>query len=242
MERWRGICLTLLGCTATLWLGATDQLQLYIHPRYVIFTAILAGIGLLLVLFSFAFRAKLGHDKSSAFRVWTGVFAGFFIIFTAISLLVIKPAALTTSAANQRGINSGIGAGIQPTNAVPLFGGGDYLGFDVKDWASLLVQTNDPEFYEDKQALVTGFASPDPDDPVNVYYVTRFIVTCCAVDARPVGVPVYSPNWQSTFKPDTWVEVKGGFISNPSTASKQRVVVSPENVKVIERPKDPYVY
>jgi uncharacterized repeat protein (TIGR03943 family) len=242
MERWQGLAFMGIGCTATVWLGMSGQLRLYIHPRYVIFTTVMALIGLLFVLLGFVPRHAPDKSKATPLQQWmSGVTLGV-CIAVFIGLLVIKPATLTTSTVNQRGINSGISAGTQATNAVPIFGGGDYTSFGVKDWAALLIQTNDPSFYTDKTAKVIGFISPDNDDPQNVFYVSRFVITCCAVDARPVGVPVYAPNWQATYKPDAWVQVEGGFVANPSAKSQQRVVIKPGSVTGVEQPKEPYVY
>jgi uncharacterized membrane protein YcgQ (UPF0703/DUF1980 family) len=67
-------------------------------------------------------------------------------------------------------------------------------------------------------------------------------VTCCAVDAQPIGVPVYLPGWQDDFEVDDWVSVTGAFVSNPSTSSRQAIVLSPTETIPTEQPSQPYVY
>jgi uncharacterized repeat protein (TIGR03943 family) len=241
MERWQGVFLCLVGSVAALWLGATKRLNLYIHPRYITFTVILALIATAIAVLSFRNRYTPATKKTVAQQPATiGVAA--LCIAAVVGLLVIKPATLTTSTVNQRGINSGIGAGIKTTNAVPLFGGGDFESFTIKDWASLLAQTSELSFYSGKSVDIVGFISPGPDDAQNVFFVSRFVITCCAVDARPIGVPIYAPGWQSQHKADEWISVKGGFITNPSTASHQRVVVKPNTMTTVAQPKEPYVY
>ena len=84
--------------------------------------------------------------------------------------------------------------------------------------------------------------TPDSDDPDNMFYVSRFVVTCCAVDAQPLGVPVYLPGWQSTLEADTWVEVSGPFASNPSRSSTQAIVIVPDSVEAVEQPREPYLF
>jgi putative membrane protein len=49
-DRWQGVLLTLVVGISTLWLSATGQLVLYIHPRYVVFTVIMIAIGMVLSL------------------------------------------------------------------------------------------------------------------------------------------------------------------------------------------------
>ena len=41
-RRWQGVLLIVAALVATVWLAATNQLILYIHPRYVVFTVIMA--------------------------------------------------------------------------------------------------------------------------------------------------------------------------------------------------------
>ncbi len=242
MERWQGIFLCLVGSIAALWLGATKHLNLYIHPRYITFTIILALIAAILAVLSFRHSYKPETAKKTKYQTFANVGVAVVCATSVVGLLVFKPATLTTSTVNQRGINSGIGAGIKTTNAVPLFSGGDFESFTIKDWASLLVQTSDLSFYSGKSVDIVGFISPDPDDAQNVFFVSRFVITCCAVDARPIGVPVYAPGWQSQYKADGWVNVKGGFITNPSARSQQHVVVKPDAITAVAQPEDPYVY
>ena len=45
LARWQGVLLTLVVGVSTLWLAATGQLVLYIHPRYVVFTVVMTLIG-----------------------------------------------------------------------------------------------------------------------------------------------------------------------------------------------------
>ena len=119
-----------------------------------------------------------------------------------------------------------------------------FAKFTVLDWASLLRQTSDLAFYDGKPVDVTGFITADPDDPQNVFYVSRFVITCCAVDAQPVGVPVYSPNWSDSYAVDDWVEVTGSFGANQSSRSTQPLAVQPsvDGIVGIEEPDDPYLF
>ena len=117
-----------------------------------------------------------------------------------------------------------------------------FASFTVLDWASLLRQTSDVGFYAGKPVTVQGFIVPDPDDPDNVFYVSRFFVTCCAVDAQPAGIPVHYPGWASSFATDDWVDVSGEISTNPSRTSTQPLAVIPDAVVPIEQPSDPYLF
>lgn len=237
---WHGLFLALMAVIASLYLASRQQLNLYVHPRYIQFTTVISVVGLVLLILTFRLHPVVPIKKSQ--RVG-GVRRHLLLgVASVIMLLLVKPATLTNTTASQRGVNSGVSAGITPSNAVPLFGGGDYAGFTVADWVPLLVQTNDVAFFKNKTANLTGFISPDETDPQNVFYVSRFVITCCAVDAQPIGVPVYLKRWQDQFKTNSWIQVNGGFEQNPSGSSEIKIVLKPTSIKQVTEPKDPYVY
>jgi putative membrane protein len=234
-----GILLVMLAAVATLWLAATDQLKLYVHPRYISFSVIASIVGLLLCIWA---NQNVANEDTRWFKRPMLVV----VVLAVLSLLVIKPATLSSSIATQRGLNNQVGTGTTPgetdLQTVQLFGNTDYSQLTVKDWSNLLTQTNDQAYFAGKQADVSGFIVADESDGQNVFFVSRFVVTCCAVDARPIGVPVYLPNWQNQYKADQWISVRGPFAANPSNQGNQRIILKPSETKAINQPKDPYVY
>jgi uncharacterized repeat protein (TIGR03943 family) len=247
VARWQGILLALIGIVATAWLAATDRLGLYIHPRYFWFTVIMAAIAAVLVVAAFALAPLAepeSHEhapdastrRSGSIRA---ALAATIVVGAAFALLVLPPATLTSATATQRSINS---TGATLDRNVPVFAGGDTSQFTVKDWAMLLRQGPDAEFLADKTVDVTGFVTASPDDPENVFYVARFVVTCCAVDAQPVGVPVYLPRWAERFAADQWVEASGVFAPNPGSPSSEALLLTPDELSVVEQPDQPYVF
>ena len=241
--RLQGVILTLVGLVATIWLGLTGQLVLYIHPRYTVFTIAMAGIAAVLALASFAVVpvAQNEHehqvDGVESRRSWLWSVGSILMIGAAIvGLLFLPPSTLTTATVAQRDLN---GSASALTSKPPAHG--DYSAFTVRDWASLLRSGAGKDFFADKTATVTGFISPDKSDQ-NVFYVTRFVVTCCAVDAQPIGVPVYHPGWQNQYKTDSWVTVSSYFRANPNPASPEGIVLIPDAVTPIAQPAQPYVY
>lgn len=245
MQRWLGVTLSLVGVVAILWLGATGQLELYIHPRYTVFTIVMAVIGgaaSIAVFLVVPGHSHEHHDDDEPARTgWraAGAVAGSVALLaaTVVALLVLPPATLTSATADNRDIADSSALASSDTTALV---GGDSTTFTVKDWATLLHQGLGDEFFAGKPAAVSGFlvASDDPD----VVYVARFLVTCCAVDAQPLAVPVLLPGWQDDFAVDEWVEVTGGFSPNPDAAATEPMVLVPESLEQIERPAQPYVY
>lgn len=228
---------------ATVWLAATNQLALYIHPRYVVFTVVMAVLGLVFVVASFVVRRGHDHDAHEAptpAQRGISLAATVLSLALAAALIVIPPATLTTATAEQREINS-TALGDQGVDAERVAAGA-FAGFSVLDWAALLRQTSDRAYYADLTADVVGFVTPDPDDPEDSFYVSRFKVTCCAVDAQPVGVPVYFPSWGDAVAADEWVRVTGTFDTNPSRSSAQALALIPDDLVVVDQPGEPYLY
>ncbi|MCM6761820.1 TIGR03943 family protein [Rathayibacter sp. ZW T2_19] len=257
LTRWKGVVLSVIGVVSTLWLAATGRLGLYIHPRYFEFTVILAVIAAVLLVLAFAIVP--GADESDGasveesdahghlhdhapghpWRARSAVLGSVAIIVTAgVALLVVPPAALTAGTATQREVNTSA----VDTTAVVAAPTGDYASFSVRDWAALLRSGASEQFLAGTTATVSGFVTPDADDPENVFYVARFVVTCCAVDAQPVGVPIYEPGWADTYTEGQWLEVSGGFAANASVTSAEAVVLEPSSVAEIDEPAMPYVY
>ena len=254
IARWQGVLLALIGIVATAWLAATDRLGLYIHPRYFWFTVIMAAIGAVLVVAAFAVaplpeprEEEHEHDEhvhaeepsSTRAGAIGAALAATIIVGAAFALLVLPPATLTSATAAQRSINS---SGATLDQDAPALVGGDTSQFTVKDWALLLRQSPDASAFADKTVDVTGFVTASPDDPDNVFYVARFVVTCCAVDAQPVGVPVYLPGWAERFSPDQWVTASGPIVPNPGSPSTEALLLAPDEISVTDQPDQPYVY
>ncbi len=248
IRRWQGVALSLIGVVATLWLGLTGQLALYIHPRYFVFTMVMAVIAAVLALAAFALAPgaadeHLHEQAETGITRWGWLWpTGSILTITAavVGLLVLPPSTLTTSTVAQRGLNGSASALV--SNDAGKLAGGDYSSFTVRDWASLLRSGAGVDFFAGKTATVTGFVTPDKGDPANVFFVTRFVVSCCAVDAQPIGVPVYRPGWQNEYKTDSWVTLTSGFRPNPNVTSRESVVLIPDTITPVAQPAQPYVY
>lgn len=252
-RRRQGTVLLSVLIVTTLWLAVTGQLILYVHPQHAAFAVVMALVGLVFVVASFVRSAEAhhadGHDHSDPddrpVTGWQQVFSVVSVAVTlvmAVALVVVPPTTLTAATANQREINStGLG---DVADGVDLAerSAGTFANFTVRDWAALLRQTTDIGFYAEMEADVTGFITADGKDPENSFYVSRFVVTHCAVDAQPVGVQVYLPDWQGTFQQDQWVEVSGAFATNPSRSSDQPIALIPADITQTEQPGEPYLY
>lgn len=302
LRRWIGPALAGIGVVGILWLAATDRLGLYIHPRYNVFTVVLALIALVFLVGGSAVLPLLrrrdsaadaaitpgerhgdhhsrlaenagspgqglqhrnllhdghgGHSHSGQLhddhdeddllaasrprplRVLWFAGAALIVAASAVALLVLPPAVLSVDTAQNRELNS---ATLSASASEVDLAGGDTSGFTVKDWSTLIRQGVGEDYFAGRTAELTGFVLPVDGTP-DAYYVARFVITCCAVDAQPVAVAVYDPGWQDRIEPDDWVSVTGGFRSSPDPGIRESIVLSPNATEIVEQPAQPYVY
>jgi uncharacterized repeat protein (TIGR03943 family) len=166
--------------------------------------------------------------------VWSN---GAVLICAALALLVIPPATLSSSARQNRELVTS-GQALDSTKAAALVGA-DPATFSVKDWAALLSQGG-AEAVLGKQVDLSGYVLDRGKE--DVFYIARLVVSCCAVDAQPIGVPVYRPGWRAEIEPGGWIRIQGAFVKNPSRDSQEEAAIGVGSLANIEEPDQPYVF
>lgn len=117
----------------------------------------------------------------------------------------------------------------------------DYGQYSLKDWLGALQLNPNAKSYQDKPVKLSGFIFDPPNTGDHIQMVARFVVTCCAVDARPVGLYIDMTAYQGQFKADQWVEVSGKM-STLQIAEEYQLLIVPYNIKLISVPDEPYIY
>lgn len=242
VEHCGAIAMALL-CAGIIRLGVLGKLPLYIHPRYTIFTLVMAGAGLIVALASIAVGYRSHHAVQTitcarSNRAIIKAITVLFFVVVCAGFLFVQPATLSARAAVSRGIDRGSAL----TNAdasSALFDTTDYSQLSIKDWSSLLAHY-DANFFVGKTASITGFVADNGN--TNIFFASRFFVTCCVVDAQPIGVPVYAPDWRYRYAPNSWLEITGEFIENPDADSPHKIVLKPSRIQSVAPPREPYVY
>lgn len=189
------------------------------------------------------------HDDEHGVEVPTGRLGVATAIFAAsasaaalVALVVFPPATLTTVTVENRALNQAALGDTAAAFADAQTGEeATFLAFTVREWAGILRQTQDPAFFQGKPVDVVGFVVSDRENP-GTFFVTRFVVSCCAVDAQPVGIPVYEAGFADSFPDETWVRVVGEFVLNPDTSSSHPIIVRPLELVPTEQPRDPYLF
>ena len=249
VERWTGVALTLVGVVAVLALAATGRLTLYIHPRYTVFTVAMAVLGGAAVVAALVLRpheegeghgdGDHDHAPDAAPRSrWRTAGRLAAVAAAVLALLVLPPATLSGDARQNRDLVTSsrlLGAG---GDTVAL-AGADPSTFSVKDWAVLLRQGG-ASAVVGKKVDLSGYVL-DRGDP-DVFYVARLMMSCCAVDAQAVGIPVARRQWRDELEPGAWVALTGSFVPNPDVDSSSPTVITPTTLVAVDEPEQPYVF
>jgi putative membrane protein len=112
---------------------------------------------------------------------------------------------------------------------------------NILDWVKIFNYEKDLTPYLGQQAAVIGFVYRDEQLlNENQFYVSRFILSCCAADAFSIGMVA---NWPEakTLKNDSWVLVKGP-VSSLKMHDQTVLVVDATSVQSVPAPEQPYLY
>lgn len=107
------------------------------------------------------------------------------------------------------------------------------------DWIRTLNLYPEPDAYTGQKVSVEGFIIHLPDLPDNYLNIARFVITCCAADAYPVGLPVKLTGNRSAYPPDKWFRVEGQMITE-TLNNKRQLVIDSTKLTEIPTPANPY--
>ncbi len=241
---WRGVAAIAVFAAVTLWLAVEGRLGFYIHPRYNIFTTVMAVIGLALVVIAAVTPKSHDHDHDAPRRTrqkkTTDMISAAITTAVLLVVIVLPPTTLSSATAANRSAND---VGVV-TSADDLEESGSaelFASLTVRDWAGLLMRNQSPTFYRGKPVNAIGIVTPSNVSP-DAFNLTRFVVTCCAVDAQPVSITVYQPGWKNTLQVDSWVRVQGGFQPAPAGFTGTALVLIPVEISDEEVPREPYLF
>ena len=213
---------------AFLFLLVTKEYQRFLRPEF----GWVIGVGLLIlvVLFVVAFRRKragcCGHDHGQhGDEIWIH---GAVLLLPLLYLGSIGNQSLGSYAFEKRNMNQDLKT-YKPSDRemreekiqLPA---GEVAQPDL--WQ--LVQYFD--MLEGETIRTRGVVYHDPNLPLDQIVIFRFLMTCCAADAVPVGVLVDAS--QSDWPEETWLEVEGTVLRY-RMAGKEIPLIVPDQIKKI---------
>lgn len=185
---------------------------------------------------------RAGRREPRQFPTWlSGAASALVIAVVAGMVLVAPPAPLSATLASERALAGG-GVGERSTGKAVITTLAQLPDqATVGDWAQLLANAPAEEVLGQKPVL-DGFIIAPEEIADHGYYLVRFQIACCAVDALPVGIPVVDPAWRDKYSEGQWLRVSGEFTPNPGMPFPEEAVLTPSNVETIDEPEQPYLF
>ena len=231
--------------------AVTGQYQLLIHPNY--FYLMLVTSILLLAISIIQFSQLLTQqttalENESHLTIFAPGVGSSLLLLSAIAGLLITPNVLSSQTALQRGMTETLpNTRYQPQSFLTQTQPQER---SLIEWVRTLNAYPEPEAYTGQKAQITGFTINLPELPDNYLLLSRFVLTCCAVDAYPVFIPIELPDNSTSYPSDTWLKITGTMTPQILTISdrsdtpqeKRRLVLKASKVTPIPTPKNPYNY
>jgi uncharacterized repeat protein (TIGR03943 family) len=225
------------------------QLSMLIHPNY-FGLVVVTGIALLIFAALRILQLINQMRQQAAGRVPLMPMAQHLSLFppgwssalllaAAILGLVITPQVFASQTAIQRGVTESVTmTRSQPqsfrSNSKPE-------ERSLIEWVRTLAVYPEPDAYTGQSVKVQGFIVHPPNLPSQYLLISRFVITCCAADAYPVGLPVKLNGDRKTYPPDSWQEVSGRMITE-TLEGRRQLVIEANSFKKIPKPANPYFY
>lgn len=221
----------------------TGKLNLLIHPDY-FWLVITGGLGLLLVSGLKAWELLRRRQRSRVtntghITLFPPGFSSALLLTTAVVGLFFTPRVFASQTALQRGVTDMLGA----TRSQPQAFRSSVRPEErsLLDWVRTLNVYPEPDAYTGQKVKLQGFVIHPPELPPEYLLLSRFVITCCAADAYPVGLPVKLLANSQVYPPDTWLEVEGKMTTE-NLGRKRQLTIQASSLKQISEPQNPYDY
>lgn len=219
------------------------QLRLLIHPNY-FGLVLVTGIILLILAIAQIVPAsrkivKAGKSNPTSLSTFPPGWGSALMLFTAILGFVIGPALLSSQTALHRGVRESLPLTQAQIQHFQITSNPEERS--LIDWVRTLNAYPEPDAYDGEPVNVTGFVIHDPQLPDNYLLVARFVITCCAVDAYSVVLPVELNQSRISYPADSWIKVTGEMRSQ-ELIGERKLVINPREIIPIDTPSDPYAY
>lgn len=219
----------------------TGKLSILIHRDY-FWLVIAGGIGLSIVSSLkalYLLRSRSNIPDPQHLTIFPPGFSSALLLLTAILGLVITPRVFASQTALQRGVTDVL----QATRSQPQAFRSSIRSEErtLIDWIRTLNVYPEPDAYTGQKVKVQGFVIHPPELPPEYLLLSRFVITCCAADAYPVGLPVKLTQNRQAYPQDAWFEVEGQMITQ-NLQNKRQLTIQASNLRPIQEPKNPYEY
>jgi uncharacterized repeat protein (TIGR03943 family) len=231
----------------------SGELNILIHPN---FFALTNTTGVFLILIATYKGAVLANQQWRSRRVRnrdgrTGTpamqhitlfppgWSASLLLLTALVGFVISPRVFASEKAMMRDVNDFLPVTQSQPQAFRTASNPEDRS--LVDWVRTLTVYPEPDAYTGQKVNVQGFVIHLPNLPENYLMISRFVITCCAADAYPIGLPVKLSESRTTYPPDTWLEIQGEMMTQTLDNRRQLTILA-NSIQEIPEPRNPYEY
>ncbi len=207
--------------------------QTYIRKGYGV---LLAG-GLVILLALICTGARNVRDRSAHHLKYTTSLVFLILVFPILLTIAVRPGSLSTFAAASRGISTSLAGSdenLMDALQSQIESEGAFKKLNIKQ--IITIADREPDKIEGMQVSAEGFVYNQPAQPSGSFMLVRFLITCCAADATPLGVEVRSEETLQLPK-DTWVRVQGTV-----KVENGKPVITQSGVTQVPKPSNAYLY
>ncbi len=221
------------------WLNG--KLGLLIHPDYFWLVTITALIMLTVSSLKAGelLRRRRTANRLGHFTFFPPGWSSTLMLATAFFGIVFTPHVFASQTALQRGVTDSVTLTRSQPQAFRSSRPPEER--TLVDWVRTLNVYPEPDAYTGQKVKVQGFVIHSTELPEQYLTLARFVITCCAADAYPVGLPVKLPQNSKAYPADSWLEVQGKM-NTESLAGKRQLTIQASLIKPIPEPKNPYDY
>lgn len=219
----------------------TGKLFLLLHPNYMW----LANGAAIVLLAMAIFRAiqirqpKPVQAPPSHTTLLPPQLSSLILLGVAVLGLIYTPQVFASDTAIQRGVSESLTmTRSQPQRFVRQTASEDRT---VIDWIRTLNVYPEPDAYTGQSVKVSGFVIHPEAWPEEYLMLSRFVLTCCAADAYPVGLPVQLAVSRQAYAPDSWLDIEGKMVTATIDGQRQ-LTIEPTQIETIPEPRNPYEY
>lgn len=225
----------------------TGKMNVLLHPGYIwlAYSAgfFLVGLGLY-KLGQFLWRMRRSNriritGAPAHFSLFSPLWSSGLLLVVALFGLQFTPQPFASDVALNRGVTDTL----TMTRSQPQAFRGNKRPEDrsIIEWVRLLNVYPEPDAYKGQNVNVDGFAIHLPTLPDNYFMIARFVITCCAADVYPVGIPVKLEGSRSAHPADNWFRVQGKMTTE-TLDNRRQLVIEASQIQEIPKPKNPYDY
>ena len=240
----------LLACGYIILIAVRGQLGFYIHPRYHLLAVVATVAGSMLLILDIILQlhhnparkrrasarpAPTKHPKKPrrTIPILSIITAGILAL-----AIILPPRPLSSSSAANRATSGPTSTTGRCDKPEPL----DGKPVSMNRWRSAFDDCPNDSFFDGVTIDVTGFVARDPSGFYDNRYfeLSRFVISCCAVDSTPISILVKSPDAER-YRNNQWLRLSGQVKRELSGGRAVYVLTNPTITPTTE-PANPYEF